>query len=93
MNQNVGGIPSILIIENLQLSQILSGLSVSFTPHILHPFTVQQYARHKDFRTTMIYNRPTQQQMKADIRVTANEIKKQYTGFVLGPLFLNLQEL
>lgn len=30
------GISSLLIIENLQSSQIPSGLSVSFTLHILH---------------------------------------------------------
>jgi len=30
-----GGIPSLLIIENLQSSHISSGLSVSFTPQIL----------------------------------------------------------
>ena len=29
--------------------------------------TVQTHARHRRFRTTMIYNRPTQQQMKDDI--------------------------
>jgi site-specific recombinase XerD len=46
-------------------------LRASCITHLLNkgvnPFTVQQHARHKDFRTTMIYNRPTQQQMKADI--------------------------
>lgn len=37
----------------------------------------QQHARHKKFRTTMRYNRPTQQQMKADIErafVTKTEL-------------------
>jgi hypothetical protein len=29
---------------------------------------------------------------KVEITVTANEIQKKYTGFALGPLFLNLQE-
>jgi|GEM_PF-2266948 len=33
----------------------------------INSLTVQQHARHTDFRTTMRYNRPTQQQMKADI--------------------------
>jgi len=46
-------------------------LRASCITHLLNqgvnPFTVQRHARHKDFRTTMIYNRPTQQQMKADI--------------------------
>ncbi len=30
---------------------------------------------------------------KADITVSAGDIQKQYTGFALGPLFLNLQEV
>ena len=29
---------------------------------------------------------------KADIRVTAGNVQKQYTAFALGPLFLNLRE-
>ena len=33
----------------------------------VNPLTVQRHARHKNFTTTMAYNRPTQQQMKADI--------------------------
>ena len=57
-----------------------AGINTRVYPHVLrascithllnqgvNPFTVQRHARHKDFRTTMIYNRPTQQQMKADI--------------------------
>ncbi len=57
-----------------------AGINARVYPHVLrascithllnqgvNPFTVQRHARHKDFRTTMIYNRPTQQQMKADI--------------------------
>jgi site-specific recombinase XerD len=57
-----------------------AGITARVYPHVLrascithllnqgvNPFTVQRHARHKDFRTTMIYNRPTQQQMKADI--------------------------
>ena len=46
-------------------------LRASCITHLLNkgvnPLTVQRHARHRDFRTTMIYNRPTQQQMKADI--------------------------
>jgi len=46
-------------------------LRASCITHLLNkgvnPLTVQRHARHKDFRTTMIYNRPTMQQMKADI--------------------------
>ena len=33
----------------------------------INPLTVQNHARHNDFRTTMAYNRPTQQRMKQDI--------------------------
>jgi len=33
----------------------------------INPLTVQNHARHNNFRTTMAYNRPTQQQMKQDI--------------------------
>jgi site-specific recombinase XerD len=57
-----------------------AGIKTRVYPHVLrascithllnqgvNPFTVQRHARHKDFRTTMIYNRPTQQQMKDDI--------------------------
>jgi len=57
-----------------------AGINTRVYPHVLrascithllnqgvNPFTVQRHARHKDFRTTMIYNRPTQQQMRADI--------------------------
>jgi site-specific recombinase XerD len=51
-------------------------LRASCITHLLNqgvnPFTVQRHARHKDFRTTMIYNRPTQQQMKADIERVFN---------------------
>ena len=54
-------------------------LRVSCITHLLNkgvnPLTVQRHARHRDFRTTMIYNRPTQQQMKADIeRVFHSEV-------------------
>jgi len=46
-------------------------LRASCITHLLNeganPYTVQVHARHRDFKTTMIYNRPTQQQMKLDI--------------------------
>ena len=46
-------------------------LRASCITHLLNkginPLTVMRHARHRDFRTTMVYNRPTQQQMKADI--------------------------
>jgi len=41
---------------------------------------VQHRARHRNFKTTMIYNRPTQQQMKNDIErafVIKNELTKK----------------
>jgi site-specific recombinase XerD len=33
----------------------------------INPSSIQRHARHRDFAQTMTYNRPTQQQMKADI--------------------------
>lgn len=46
-------------------------LRASCITHLLNkginPLTVQQHARHRSFKTTMIYNRPTQQQMRKDI--------------------------
>ena len=46
-------------------------LRASSITHLLNkginPLTVQQHARHKNFKTSMIYNTPTQQQMKHDI--------------------------
>jgi integrase/recombinase XerD len=46
-------------------------LRASCITHLLNkgvnPLTVQLHARHKNFMTTMRYNRPTQQQMKKDI--------------------------
>jgi len=46
-------------------------LRASCITHLLNkgvnPLTVQLHARHRNFMTTMRYNRPTQQQMKADI--------------------------
>jgi site-specific recombinase XerD len=46
-------------------------LRASCITHLLNnginPLIVQRHARHNSFRTTMIYNRPTQQQMKDDI--------------------------
>jgi len=57
-----------------------SGINSRVYPHMLratcithllnegiNPLTVQNHARHNDFRTTMAYNRPTQQQMRQDI--------------------------
>ena len=34
----------------------------------INPITVQEHARHKSFATTMLYNRPTQEQMHRDIK-------------------------
>ncbi|MBU0497851.1 MAG: tyrosine-type recombinase/integrase [Candidatus Thermoplasmatota archaeon] len=46
-------------------------LRASCITHLLNkginPLTVQNHAGHRDFRTTMMYNRPTQQQMKSQI--------------------------
>jgi site-specific recombinase XerD len=46
-------------------------LRASSITHLLNrgvnPFTFQCHARHRNFRTTMIYSRPTQQQMRNDI--------------------------
>jgi hypothetical protein len=46
-------------------------LRASYITHLLNKgiisLTEQQYARHENFATTMSYNRPIQQQMKADI--------------------------
>jgi integrase/recombinase XerD len=66
--------------DNLKQCAVEAGITRRVYPHMLrascithllnkgvNPLTVQRHARHKDFRTTMIYNRPTQQQMKADI--------------------------
>jgi integrase/recombinase XerD len=35
--------------------------------HKVNLLAVQKHARHSDFRTTMVYNRPTQQQMRDEI--------------------------
>ena len=66
--------------RNLKKCAVGSGITRRVYPHILratciihllnggvNPLTVQQHARHNCFKTTMIYNRPTQQQMKNDI--------------------------
>jgi len=68
-----------------------AGINTRVYPHVLrascithllnqgvNPFTVQRHARHKDFRTTMIYNRPTQQQMRDDIERVFSETKKSF---------------
>ena len=65
-------------------------LRASCITHLLNkgvnPLTVQQHARHKDFRTTMIYNRPTQQQMKAYIeRVFTSETRENIRPKELKP--------
>ena len=65
---------------HLKECAVEGGISRRVYPHLLrascithllnervNPYTVQVHARHRDFKTTMIYNRPTQQQMKADI--------------------------
>jgi hypothetical protein len=43
-----------------------SSITFMLNKHI-NPKTVQNHARHKHLSQTMIYNRPTQQQMKQDI--------------------------
>jgi site-specific recombinase XerD len=66
--------------ENLKHCAVEAGITKRVSPHMLrassithllnngvNPLTVQTFARHRSFRTTMIYNRPTQQQMKDDI--------------------------
>lgn len=66
--------------DHLKECAIESGITRRVYPHIfrsscithlfnsgINPRTVQEHARHKNFKTTMGYNRPTQQQMKADI--------------------------
>jgi len=66
--------------NHLKKYAVVSGITKNVYPHMLrsscithllnsgiNPRTVQEHARHSNFRTTMIYNRPTQQQMKADI--------------------------
>lgn len=44
----------------------VSGITHLFNEGI-NPNSIQRHARHRDFAQTMAYNRPTQQQMKADI--------------------------
>jgi len=66
--------------NNLKECTIKAGITKRVYPHMLrascithllnngiNPLIVQRHARHNSFRTTMIYNRPTQQQMKDDI--------------------------
>jgi site-specific recombinase XerD len=66
--------------NHLKECAVLSGIKKRVYPqmirascitHLLNegvnPLTVQIHARHTDFRTTMIYNRPTQQRMRQDI--------------------------
>jgi site-specific recombinase XerD len=57
-------------------------LRASCKTHLLNkginPLTVQQHIGHRDFRTTMRYNRPTQQQMKSQIE-KAFVIKSEMT--------------
>jgi site-specific recombinase XerD len=66
--------------NNLKRCAVEAGIIKRVYPHMLrascithllnkgiNPLTVQQHARHRSFKTTMIYNRPTQQQMKKDI--------------------------
>ena len=57
-----------------------AGIGTNVYPHMLraacithllnqgvNPLTVQRHARHRSFATTMLYNRPTRQQMRRDI--------------------------
>ncbi len=66
--------------NHLKECVIEAGITKNVYPHMIrascithllnkgiNPLTVQQHTRHSNFRTIMIYNRPTQQQMKADI--------------------------
>ena len=66
--------------NHLKECTIDSGIKKRVYPHMLraacithllnqgiNPLTVQQHAIHNSFKTTMMYNRPTQQQMKNDI--------------------------
>lgn len=66
--------------NHLKECAIEAGITKRVYPHMLrascithllnqgvNPLTVQEHARHGRFETTMRYNRPTQQQMKADI--------------------------
>jgi site-specific recombinase XerD len=66
--------------DNLKHCAVEAGITRRVYPHMLrassithllnkgvNPLTVQTHARHRSFKTTMIYNRPTQQQMKQDI--------------------------
>ena len=66
--------------HNLKMIATDVGITKRVYPHMLrascithllnigiNPSTVQHHARHRNFKTTMIYNRPTQQQMKQDI--------------------------
>jgi integrase len=66
--------------NNLKECAIKAGITKRVYPHMLrascithllnngiNPLIVQRHARHNSFRTTMIYNRLTQQQMKDDI--------------------------
>jgi len=66
--------------SNLKQCAVEAGITKRVYPHMLrassitrmlndraNPLTVQLHARHHSFKTTMIYNRPTQQQMKQEI--------------------------
>ncbi len=66
--------------NNLKRIAVEAGITKRVYPHMLrascithllnkgvNPGTVQHHARHRNFKTTMIYNRPTQQQMRKDI--------------------------
>jgi len=66
--------------NHIKTCAVESGITKRVYPHILRSScitrlfnsginlkSVQEHARHKDFRETMKYNRPTQQQMKEDI--------------------------
>ena len=93
-----------------------AGIKCSVYPHMLratcithllnrgvNPLTVQHHARHRSSATTMIYNRPTQQQMKADIErvfvaksdlTTEEKAKVVFDKYLRGELTLNeLQDI
>ena len=64
----------------------------------INPLTVQTHARHSDFNTTMRYNRPTQQQMKADIEKVfvvkpeinnEDRIKTVFDRYIKGDITIN----
>jgi integrase/recombinase XerD len=84
---------------------VKAGITKRVYPHMLrassitfmlnqqvNPKTVQAHARHKHLRQTMIYNRPTRQQMRKDIErtfVTKSELTDQDRAKAAFDKFLN----